>query len=113
MHRIISKLEAWRAAEAETKSLRKRNEAVMAGAIATVLTKASSTNATTGWELLDEILEQAGLEAANPVICNSARQRGHFKAVGELQEILPDLADTRFTGGDLADVTPQAVRSPT
>lgn len=113
MHRIISKLDAWRAAEAEAKSLGKRNEAVIAGTVAEVLTKTSRMGATTGWELLDEVLEQAGREAANPVICNSARQRGLFKAIGELQEILPDLADTRFTGGDLADVTPQAVRSPT
>jgi len=56
----------------------------------------------TGWDLLNEIREQACREASNSMIQNTPRQHGLFEAIGELQEILPNLVDTRFTSGDLA-----------
>ena len=90
----------------------KRNDAVIAGTVVEVLTKATKMDASTGWDILNEILESACREAANPTIRNPARQRGLFKAIGELQEVLPNLADTRFTGGDLATVVPIALKSP-
>jgi len=112
MHRISNKLAACQAAETEAKSLGKRNENVIAGTVAEVLGKAARMDSSTGWDILNEILETACREAANPVIRNTPRQRGPFKAVAELQEVLPNLADTRFMAGDLAETGPQALRSP-
>jgi hypothetical protein len=105
IHRISNKLSA-------PKSLGKRNETVIAGTVAEVLTKAARMNATRGWDVLDEILEPICKETANPVIRNSPRQRGLFQAISELQEVLPRLADTSFTAGDLAGITPMTLKSP-
>ena len=112
MHRIQTRLAAWQTAEADANKLGKRNEAVIASTVAEILGKAAKMDASTGWDVLNEVLESACREACNPAIRNSARQRGLFRAIGELQEILPNLADTRFTGGDLADIAPVALKSP-
>jgi len=50
--------------------------------------------------------------AYKPVTRKTARQRGLFRVISELQEILPNLIDTRFVAGDLANATPMALKSP-
>jgi hypothetical protein len=112
MHRVQSKLAAWQDAKAEANKLGKRNEDVIAETVVGVVKKATRMDATMGWDLLSEILEQACREAANPAIRNSPKQRGLFKAIPELQEILPNVADTKFVAGDLAAVVPIALKSP-
>jgi hypothetical protein len=112
MHRIQTRLAALQTAEADANKLGNRNEAVIASTVAEVLGKAAMMDVSTAWDVLNEVLESACREACNPAIRNSARQRGLLKAIGELQEIRPALADTRFTCGDLADITPVALKSP-
>ncbi|WP_445504797.1 hypothetical protein [Microvirga sp. G4-2] len=112
MHRIQTKLAVWQEAKDDANKLGQHNEAVIAGTIIEVLERALKADETTGWDHFNIVLEAACREASNPAIRNSARQRGLFKAIGELQEVLPNLADTRFTAGDLADVTPMVVKSP-
>jgi hypothetical protein len=43
-------------------------------------------DASTGWDLLDEVLEQACRDAANPEFGQAARL---FRAISELKEVLP------------------------
>jgi hypothetical protein len=85
---------------------------VIANTVIEVLQHALKADETTSWDHFNVVLEQACREAANPAIRNSPKQRGLFKAISELQEILPNLADTKFVAGDLATVMPIALKSP-
>lgn len=112
MHRISNKLAAWQEAETEANKLGKKNEAVIAGTVIEVLQQALKADEATGWDHFNVVLESACKEAGNPTIRNSARQRGLFRAISDLQEVLPRLLDTRFIGGDLAEIAPVALKSP-
>jgi hypothetical protein len=85
---------------------------VIANTIIEVLQHTLKSDETTSWDHFNVVLEQTCRDAANPAIRNTAKQRGLFKAIGELQEVLLRLVDTRFIGGDLADAIPQALKSP-
>jgi len=112
MHRIVAKLDAYRAAEEEAKNLRKPIPATINGTVVEVLEKVVKMDASTGIAPLYDAIEAACREAIKPGMRETPRQHGLLKAIAELEAILPGLIDTRWVAGDLATVTPEVLRSP-
>jgi len=112
MHRVVAKLDAYRAAEEEAKSVRKPIPATIAGTVVEVLSKVVHMDASTGVAPLYDAIEAACREAIQPGMRETPRQHGLLRAIAELEAILPGLHDTRWVAGDLANITPIPLRSP-